>query len=259
MESAVSNRSFEFFLQFHHGVPRQGPGSPEATIDAFRRIQKLLPPEPRMLDLGCGSGGQTVTLASLTTGSILAIDNYPPFVEELRRRVVEHGLSDRVTAQVGDMNALELPPRSLDLVWCEGALFVAGFDRGLRIIHDLLRSEGLTVVSEAAWLKPTEEVPRDVLEFWTESYPAMTDVEGNRAMARKAGFEVLDHFTLAADDRVHRPGREADERGALEALRGPGRRESRGGGAARVRGVPQEPRLVRLRVLPAEEALRSQS
>ncbi|HEY3449597.1 MAG TPA: class I SAM-dependent methyltransferase [Myxococcales bacterium] len=195
----MSDRSFQFFLQFHQGVPRQGPGLAEATVDAFRRIQALLPPEPRILDLGCGSGGQTVTLAGLTAGTILAVDINEPFIEEMRRHLAQHGLEGRVTAQVGDMNALGLPPRSFDLVWCEGALFVTGFERGLRIIHELLRGPGLAVVSEAAWLRPTEEIPRDVFEFWMESYPAIVGVEENLALARKAGFEVLDHFTLAAE------------------------------------------------------------
>jgi SAM-dependent methyltransferase len=199
MELVVSDRSFEFFLQFHRDVPRQGPGTTEATADAFRRIQHLLPPEPRILDLACGGGGQTLTLAGLTRGAILAVDNHEPFLQELRRHVVERGLEGQVTAQVGDMNALALPPRSFDLVWCEGALWVTGFERGLGIIRDLLRGPGLSVVSEAVWLRPTEEIPRDVFEFWTGAYPTMAGLEASLAMARKVGFEVLDHFTLAAE------------------------------------------------------------
>jgi SAM-dependent methyltransferase len=195
----MSDRSFQFFLKFHHGTPRQGPGTPEATAEAFRRIQSLLPPSPAILDLGCGSGGQTLTLASLTSGTILAIDSYPAFVEELRERLAGRGLQDRVTAQTGDMTALELPPESFDLIWCEGAIFVLGFERGLKTLRPLLRGPGLVVVSEATWLRPKSEIPRDVLEFWSEPYPAMTDLEGNLALARSAEFTVLDHFTLAPE------------------------------------------------------------
>lgn len=192
----MNERSFQFFLLFHEGIPRQGPGTPGATADAFRRVQPLLPPSPAILDLGCGGGGQTVTLASLGSGTILAIDRYPPFIEQLERRVAELGLAGRVVARVGDMNALDLPPESFDLIWCEGALFVLGFERGLRTLRPLLRGRGVVVASEATWLRPLEEVPRDVLEFWAEAYPAMTDVEGNLALARAAGFTPLDHFTL---------------------------------------------------------------
>jgi SAM-dependent methyltransferase len=158
-----------------------------------------LPPSPALLDLGCGGGAQTLTLASLTAGSILAVDSYPVFVEELRQQLSASGYLGRVTAQVGDMKALGLPPASFDLIWCEGALFVLGFEAGLGILRPLLRGPGIVVVSEAVWLRPREEVPPEVRAFWDEAYPAMTDVEGNLAMARRAGFTPLDHFTLPTD------------------------------------------------------------
>jgi SAM-dependent methyltransferase len=195
----MNDRSFQFFLQFHHGIPRKGPGSAEATARAFRRIEGLLPPSPALLDLGCGGGAQTLTLASLTAGSILAVDSYPPFVDELRAQLSSRGLQGRVTAQVGDMKALGLPPSSFDLVWCEGALYVLGFEAGLRTLCPLLRGPGLVVVTEAVWLRPLGELPPDVRAFWEEAYPAITDVDGNLALARRAGFTPLDHFPLPAE------------------------------------------------------------
>lgn len=195
----MNPRSFQFFLQFHHGIPRKGPGSDDATTRAFRRIEPLLPPSPALLDLGCGGGAQTLTLASLTTGKILALDGYPVFVEELRQQLSARGYLNRVTAEVGDMKALALPPASFDLVWCEGALYVLGFEAGLQTLRPLLRGPGIVVVTEAAWRRPREEVPPDVRAFWDETYPAITDVEGNLALARRAGFTPLDHFTLPAE------------------------------------------------------------
>lgn len=192
----MNDRSFEFFLQFHHGIPRQGPGTVAATTDAFGRIAPRLPPSPAILDLGCGSGGQTLTLAGLTSGTLLAIDNYPVFIEELRRQLADRGLLGRVTAQVGDMHALGLPAASFDLIWCEGAMFVLGFEQGLRTLRPLLRGPGLVVVSELTWLRPLDELPREVRQFFAETCPAMTDVAGNLALADQAGFAPLDHFTL---------------------------------------------------------------
>jgi SAM-dependent methyltransferase len=192
----MNERAFQFFLQFHQGTPRQGPGTPGATAEAFRRIEALLPPTPSILDLGCGSGGQTLTLAGLTTGSILAVDFNPAFVEELHQRLAQRGLQGRVTAQVGDMKALGFAPERFDLVWCEGAIFILGFEQGLRTLRPLLRGSGLVVLSEATWLRPRSEVPDDVRAFWDEAYPAMTDVEGNLALSRSAGFTPVGHFTL---------------------------------------------------------------
>ncbi len=195
----MNERSFQFFLQFHHGLLRKGPGTDAATAEAFRRIEPLLPPSPSILDVGCGGGAQTLALAALTPGTLLAVDRYPPFVEELRERAAARGLSGRVTARVADMKALGLPPASFDLVWCEGALFVLGFEEGLRTLRPLLRGPGVLVATEATWLRPAHEAPSDVRAFWAEGYPPMTDVEGNLALARRAGFAPLAHFTLPAE------------------------------------------------------------
>lgn len=97
----MNERAFQFFLQFHHGLLRKGPGNDAATAEAFRFVEPLLPPFPSILDVGCGGGAQTLTLAALTPGPLLAIDSYPPFVEELRERVAARGLSGRVTPGSG--------------------------------------------------------------------------------------------------------------------------------------------------------------
>jgi SAM-dependent methyltransferase len=192
----MSDRSFEFFLQFHRNVPRQGPGTPEATAEAFRRVRPCLPPTPRVLDLGCGSGGQTIVIAGLTDGPIVAVDFHRPFIEELRQRAADAGLSGRILAEVGDMNVLDLGARRFDLVWCEGAIFIVGFARGLELIRPWLEPSGVVVLSEAVWLKPPEEAPPVVADCWKQAYPPMTTIEANLAMAESAGYAVIDHFTL---------------------------------------------------------------
>ncbi len=68
--------------------------------------------------------------------------------------------------RVGDMKALDLAPESFDLIWCEGALFILGFEPGLRVLRPLLRGPAVLVMSETAWLRPIGEVPCEVPEFW---------------------------------------------------------------------------------------------
>lgn len=195
----MNERAFQVFLQFHHGLLRKGPGTDAATAEAFRHVEPLLPPAPSILDVGCGGGAQTLALAALTPGTILAVDSYAPFIDEVRARIAARGLTDRVTARVGDMKALGLPPASFDLVWCEGALYVLGFEEGLRTLRPLLREPGVVVVTEAVWRRPPGEVAPEVRAFWADAYPAITDIEGNLALARRAGFAVLAHFTLPAE------------------------------------------------------------
>jgi hypothetical protein len=48
----------EFFFR-HRDLPREGPGTDECTQEALRLLPPL-PPQPRVLDLGCGPGAQTL-------------------------------------------------------------------------------------------------------------------------------------------------------------------------------------------------------
>ena len=108
-----------------------------------------LPPRAEVLDVGCGPGAQTLTLATLDTGTITAVDNHAPYLAELRAAAEQHGLADRIRAVEQDMTALDFPAASFDLIWSEGAIYIMGFETGLRAWRPLLRAGGFLAVTEA--------------------------------------------------------------------------------------------------------------
>ncbi len=67
---------FNLICEYFSLIERQGPGSPEMTLKALSFIDNLNP-KSRIADLGCGTGGQTMTLAQNTTGSIMGLDLFP--------------------------------------------------------------------------------------------------------------------------------------------------------------------------------------
>ena len=186
----------EALFTLHQGIPREGPGSDEATRKAIRRLppMQLLAPEPRILDLGCGPGKQTLVLARHFRTPIIAVDFHAAFLDCLRRSAEAEGLGDLVITRHGLMEELEEEPGSVDLIWIEGAIFIVGFAEGLRMWRPLLGDGGLLVASEAVWL--TDDPPAEVKAFWDAEYPAMTTIEGNIKTAGECGYEVFDHFTL---------------------------------------------------------------
>lgn len=185
------------FFEMFYGVPRQGPGSRASTLRALSFATEL-PSEPNVLDVGCGTGGQTFTLAeALPASTITAVDNHPPFVEMLRAHVEELGLQDRVHAEVADMAALPFEPATFDLIWSEGSIYNIGFDQGLNAWRPLLRDRGILAVSDAAWL--VDDVPEPCRELW-KAYPGMTTVEACRRIAISHGYEILGEFVQPASD-----------------------------------------------------------
>lgn len=198
-------RAFALFLDLYGRLPRAAPGSDAAT----RKALAMVPVGPRrtVLDLGCGPGAQTLSLAAALPGSTLvALDILPSMVEEARRRCGEAGVGGRVIAAIGDMSSPPVPPCSQDLIWCEGAIYSLGVADALQRWKPLLTGRGCIGFTEAIWLQP--DPPEEVRLWWSEEYPALTDSAGVCDAIRENGFRLLSTFVLPAEawwDDYYRP------------------------------------------------------
>lgn len=183
----------ELIYEVYGSLPRQGPGD-EASTGRALGLMTELPKNARILDIGCGSGAQTVYVAQRTGGTVTALDHHAPFLESLRARAREAGVADRVRCVVRDMNDLRFEEESFDAIWSEGAIYFMGFEKGLRAWRRLLTPGGYLAATHLSWLtdRPSEEIRR----YWEAEYPDITDVDTNRKAAEAAGFQVLDTFTL---------------------------------------------------------------
>jgi SAM-dependent methyltransferase len=179
----------------HQGLPREGPGADGCTREALGRLPAL-PREPVVLDLGCGTGRQTLVLAKALNARVTAVDLHQPFLDQLNRSATAQGLAHLIETRCTDFGALDFPPGSVDLIWSEGAAYILGFAESLRRWRPLLAPGGLMVVTDCTWLTgtPSEEAKR----CWQEGYPGMGTVEENRRRAECVGFEVIGTSVLPA-------------------------------------------------------------
>ena len=201
----TEDRATKLFFELFDGLPRQGPGNTSSTLRALELVPGV-GPETRVLDLGCGTGAQTLALARSSRARILAIDNHPTFIDALEREVRRLGLDDRVEARVGDMGHLEFEAGSFDLIWCEGAIYNVGVEAGLRDWRRLLRPGGHVGFTEACWRKPNP--PRECAAFWEREYPAIRDTAALGEAIEGCGYETVEHFPLPASawwDDYYRP------------------------------------------------------
>jgi SAM-dependent methyltransferase len=191
--NAPPPRFWPIFFELYESLPRQGPGNRDGAARALDFCRDL-PPAPALLDLGCGVGGQTLHLAELTSGSIVALDSHAPSIARLRATVARRGLAERIQPMVGDMAEPRLPPASFDLVWSEGALYNIGIHNALHVCRGLLRPGGYLAFTDAVWRR--DNPPPAVQASFENDYPAMGRVPDVLAAIEKSGFSHIGHFTL---------------------------------------------------------------
>jgi ubiquinone/menaquinone biosynthesis C-methylase UbiE len=183
------------FELFEH-IPRQGPGTADSTRRAYSIIHDL-PEEPDILDIGCGTGTQTVELARISHGNINAVDIHEPFLHALEEKVVAYGSTTKITTHEASMFELPFENGSFDLIWSEGAIYIMGFRNGLASWKRLLRPNGYIVVSELSWLK--DFPPAEVRTFWQSAYPEMGTMHENIHIIEESGYRLRGFFTLPED------------------------------------------------------------
>ena len=192
-----SDPQLALMFSFYEGVLRKGPGSEASTLKALSMLVGL-PPNPRIVDFGCGAGDASLVLARATRSNVTAVDIHQPFLDQLEARAAREGLTDRITTVQADMAVPPFPDGSFDLVWSEGAAYIVGFEQSLNRWRRLLRQGGFISVSEAAWL--CKAPPQEAVGFWMAEYPAMTSIGDNLTKVRSAGFEPVGHFVLPSED-----------------------------------------------------------
>ncbi|RVV99673.1 class I SAM-dependent methyltransferase [Mesobaculum littorinae] len=186
--SSENSAVMEAMVALHGAMERQGPGSDAITRRLLNRLPPL-PSEPKVADLGCGTGASALVLAEALGTPIDCVDTAPAFITILKDRAQARGLDHLIRGHVGDMAQYSHADGPLDLLWSEGAAYNLTFAGALSAWRPILRAGGHAVISELTWFQA--ERPQKVEAFWAEAYPELADEAGNIATAETCGFEVL--------------------------------------------------------------------
>jgi ubiquinone/menaquinone biosynthesis C-methylase UbiE len=156
------------------------------TRKAFLKLPRL--ENPRILDIGCGSGVPTIELAELSGGEVTGIDIDQSCIDEFNRKIKEENLTNRVKALNLSLSEMKFPDETFDIVWSEGVVGNIEFETSLKKWRRLLKQDGYLVihyqVSRVAdalprmpqlgyRLEDTLPLPEDA--WWTEFYKPLEE------------------------------------------------------------------------------------
>jgi len=191
-------------VDFFKNNERQGPGCEEATLKALGLVSESHYFE-HILDIGCGTGAQTMTLARKTNAQIFAVDLLAEFLDVLTERATRWGLQDRIAVHKTSMDDLPFPRNFFDMIWSEGAIYHIGFERGLKQWGTLLKRRGHLVASEISWT--SNERPQYLTDYWMASYPEIDLISNKMKLIEDCGYIPVGCFTLpnAGWDNYYHP------------------------------------------------------
>lgn len=183
----------EYMYELFEALPRCGPGDNESTRRAFNTIPKL-PKQPFILDIGCGPGVETIELAKISNGKIIALDNHQAFLDKLMKTARDKGLVENIIPKNISMLDMDFDENTFDIIWSEGALYFMGFQNGLRRCHQLLKSDGYLAVTEIVYLVPNPPTP--VIQYFEKEYQDIKVVKDKIKLIQNEGFNLISNFTL---------------------------------------------------------------
>ena len=186
---------WEIFFDIHKDLPRQGSGRDKYTQEAYEMIPKL--EQPLILDVGCGPGLQTIKLAKLSGGNIIAIDIHQPYLEQFKQSAEKEEVLDKIEILNKSMFNMDFPKEYFDIIWAEGSIFIIGFEKGIEEWKKYIKKDGYLAIHEMAWLK--DNPPQEILDFWEQVYPAITTIENNLEIIKKCNYKLVGHFPLPED------------------------------------------------------------
>jgi SAM-dependent methyltransferase len=191
---------FDLIVETHIGLERQGPGGPLMTIKALSFLDNL-GNNPKVADLGCGTGEQTMVLAQNISGDITGLDFCPDFIDIFNQNAKKLNLHERVRGIVGQMDDLPFKTEELDLIWSEGAIDNIGFGKLINYWNGFLKKEGYIAVTCPSWF--TDERPIEIEKFYSDAGCTLDTIGRNILIMQKAGYAPIAAFALPGKCWTH--------------------------------------------------------
>jgi ubiquinone/menaquinone biosynthesis C-methylase UbiE len=163
--------------------------------ELFRRY--ALPPEPRILDAGCGTGEISSRLAQLfPRARVLGVDIIDAHLDLARRRYA--ALAPRLAFERQSVFELNAADRTFDLAVCRHVLHSIPYpDRVIAELVRVTRPGGyLHLIPEDYGMLHFERGALDPRDFWHSAVPSFAAASGTDLFVGRHAFRILAAINL---------------------------------------------------------------
>lgn len=176
------------------------PRDPSVLLQVVRELG--LPPDSRVVDVGCGEGAYAFRLATHFGFRVLGIDPVQRHLDLARsaRRDLPPEIASRVAFERGTATAVPVPDASLDLAWCRDVmLHVARPDQAYAELARVLRPGGHVVAFQAVATDLLAAEEADWLFEVRGVVPAAADPRVLDEAIAASGLEVVACLDLSSE------------------------------------------------------------
>jgi cyclopropane fatty-acyl-phospholipid synthase-like methyltransferase len=116
----------------------------------LEKVIKVLPEfnNPKILDIGCGSGASTLWLAERYIGTITAIDTDKHLLDFLEHKIKSKKTSSRIETKNVSFFDFVTESEYFDLILAEGFLNVVGFEMGFKRVIEKIKKKGYFIIHD---------------------------------------------------------------------------------------------------------------
>jgi len=191
-ELTMNKEKINIFYEIFENMDLLGPTSREITKNYLDSAS--VKNGSKVLDIGCGTGSQSIFIAIETGAEITSVDNHQPFLDKLTKRAKNSNVDHLISAECESMFNLPYPEGSFDCVWAEGSIYFIGLEKGLNTFKNLLSNNGYLAFSHIAWLDI--DIPEEVKYYWQKQVADIASPEEYKSIIENCGFEVVSCHTL---------------------------------------------------------------
>jgi SAM-dependent methyltransferase len=176
------------------------PRDPSMMLQVVRELD--LPPDSRVVDVGCGEGAHAFRLATHFGLQVLGIDPVQRHLDLAReaRRGAFPDVAERVSFERGTAIRIPVPDASLDLVWCRDVMVhVEDLDAAYDEFARVLRPGGYVVAHQTVATDLLAPAEADWLFAVMGVVPASADPAVVDRGIAGSGLEVVDSFDLSSE------------------------------------------------------------